>query len=348
MVSVFLRILEYYEGILFLTTNKVGLIDEAFKSRIHMALFYPWLDEAQTQRIWSTFIRRAQEAQQNLEINEREILDFAREHLQKQVQSPYGQGPDKTAPGWNGRQIKNAFMSAIAIAQYEAKEKQLKSGATGPPQIVLTRAHFSTVARASEQFEEYLWKVHHLNSASKLAEKNKIRYDMYQPNVSGFGAESNMGHHASQIPQPYPGAVRPVTPAQQQLNYQMRVPHQSQALGQQYGQVMMQPQMASPQPLAPNMYAQGQLQPPMMHQPVPQQWAQSTQSYIPPQQSPQFPQQQQAQAQVQGTHAAAQPVGQGQQQFAPEQGREPLNATMGQQQQSFQQQSTFTAPGTMH
>lgn len=36
LVSVFLRVLEYYAGILFLTTNRVGTFDEAFKSRIHM------------------------------------------------------------------------------------------------------------------------------------------------------------------------------------------------------------------------------------------------------------------------------------------------------------------------
>jgi SpoVK/Ycf46/Vps4 family AAA+-type ATPase len=39
MVSVFLRVLEFYSGILFLTTNRVGTIDEAFKSRIHISLY---------------------------------------------------------------------------------------------------------------------------------------------------------------------------------------------------------------------------------------------------------------------------------------------------------------------
>ena len=34
LVSVFLRILEYYDGILILTSNRVGTFDEAFKSRI--------------------------------------------------------------------------------------------------------------------------------------------------------------------------------------------------------------------------------------------------------------------------------------------------------------------------
>ena len=34
LVSVFLRVLEYYEGILILTSNRVGIFDEAFMSRV--------------------------------------------------------------------------------------------------------------------------------------------------------------------------------------------------------------------------------------------------------------------------------------------------------------------------
>lgn len=45
LVSVFLRVLEYFTGMLFLTTNRVGAFDEAFKSRIHISLYYPPLGE---------------------------------------------------------------------------------------------------------------------------------------------------------------------------------------------------------------------------------------------------------------------------------------------------------------
>lgn len=34
-------VLKYYNGILFLTTNRVGTLDEAFKSRVHLSLYYP-------------------------------------------------------------------------------------------------------------------------------------------------------------------------------------------------------------------------------------------------------------------------------------------------------------------
>lgn len=43
IVSVFLRMLEYYKGLLFLTTNRVGAFDEAFKSRVHISLFCKYL-----------------------------------------------------------------------------------------------------------------------------------------------------------------------------------------------------------------------------------------------------------------------------------------------------------------
>ena len=41
LVSVFLRALEYYSGLLFLTTNRVGTTDEAFRFRVHLILYYP-------------------------------------------------------------------------------------------------------------------------------------------------------------------------------------------------------------------------------------------------------------------------------------------------------------------
>jgi SpoVK/Ycf46/Vps4 family AAA+-type ATPase len=39
IVVLFLRILDYYSGILIMTTNRVGIIDEGFISRIHLSLY---------------------------------------------------------------------------------------------------------------------------------------------------------------------------------------------------------------------------------------------------------------------------------------------------------------------
>ncbi|KAF7589089.1 hypothetical protein BBP40_004794 [Aspergillus hancockii] len=46
LVSIFLRLLEYYEGILFLTTNRADHIDPAFESRIHVSIRYSELTTA--------------------------------------------------------------------------------------------------------------------------------------------------------------------------------------------------------------------------------------------------------------------------------------------------------------
>jgi hypothetical protein len=40
LVSVFLRELEYYQGIIFLTANRVRTFGEVFQSRIHLQLMY--------------------------------------------------------------------------------------------------------------------------------------------------------------------------------------------------------------------------------------------------------------------------------------------------------------------
>jgi len=45
LVSIFLRTLEYFTGILILTTNRVATFDQAFRSRIHISLGLPALDQ---------------------------------------------------------------------------------------------------------------------------------------------------------------------------------------------------------------------------------------------------------------------------------------------------------------
>jgi nucleoside-triphosphatase THEP1 len=52
MVGVFLRLLERYDGVMFLTTNRENTIDEAFKSRISVSLKYDYLTKEQRNAIW--------------------------------------------------------------------------------------------------------------------------------------------------------------------------------------------------------------------------------------------------------------------------------------------------------
>lgn len=59
LVSIFLRHMEYFQGILMLTTNRVEEHDAAFESRVHITLHYPELDEQARREVWHTFLGRA-------------------------------------------------------------------------------------------------------------------------------------------------------------------------------------------------------------------------------------------------------------------------------------------------
>ncbi|KAI8286295.1 hypothetical protein K4K60_000609 [Colletotrichum sp. SAR11_57] len=56
IVSVFLRLLEYYKGVMLLTTNRVEAFDPAFESRIHLTINYPALDFDSRLHVWKVFI----------------------------------------------------------------------------------------------------------------------------------------------------------------------------------------------------------------------------------------------------------------------------------------------------
>ncbi|KAL4735138.1 P-loop containing nucleoside triphosphate hydrolase protein [Aspergillus similis] len=96
LVSIFLRLLEYYEGILFLTTNRAEQMDPAFESRIHISIRYPELNEVSRRQIWSQFLSRPNTAR----FSDEELDQLAKLEL-------------------NGRQIKNVVRTAHLLAQEE-------------------------------------------------------------------------------------------------------------------------------------------------------------------------------------------------------------------------------------
>ncbi|MCJ1438851.1 hypothetical protein MMC27_008241 [Xylographa pallens] len=145
IVSVFLRVLEYYSGILFLTTNRIGTIDPAFKSRIHMSLYYPSLDRDATREIWTWHIKNVVKNKKDITVDKKEIFKFALAHFAELEE-------EKVV--WNGRQIRNAFQTAVALAEYDAFKINEKYKAEEKPH--LKAAHFEQVAKASKDFDKYL------------------------------------------------------------------------------------------------------------------------------------------------------------------------------------------------
>jgi hypothetical protein len=83
IVGCFLRLLDYYQGILFLTTNRADVLDHAVMSRVMLKLLYPELDQPARTAIWRTMFEAA-----GLELAENAFAELAQAKV-------------------NGRQIRN-------------------------------------------------------------------------------------------------------------------------------------------------------------------------------------------------------------------------------------------------
>jgi hypothetical protein len=59
IVGIFLRLLDYYQGILFLTTNRADVLDHAVLSRVMLKLRYPDLDQEARSNVWRTMLNAA-------------------------------------------------------------------------------------------------------------------------------------------------------------------------------------------------------------------------------------------------------------------------------------------------
>ncbi|KAL3451638.1 hypothetical protein BJX65DRAFT_304231 [Aspergillus insuetus] len=102
LVSIFLRLLEYFQGILFLTTNRVETFDDAFQSRIHVALRYGDLTTKAKRSVWKMFLEKVQamDGVQTATFTDKDYDLLSRHNL-------------------NGRQIKNSVRTAQALAVNE-------------------------------------------------------------------------------------------------------------------------------------------------------------------------------------------------------------------------------------
>ncbi|KAI9791932.1 MAG: hypothetical protein M1835_008168 [Candelina submexicana] len=120
LVSVFLRTLEYYRGIMILTTNRVKDIDDAVQSRISVALHYGPLGLDTRKTIWESFLKKAATAKGRAEYTSVD-LDWL---SSKEV---------------NGRQIKNMIATAHALAVSEM--------------VPLSRSQLEVVVSLDEEFQ---------------------------------------------------------------------------------------------------------------------------------------------------------------------------------------------------
>ncbi|POS79111.1 hypothetical protein DHEL01_v202504 [Diaporthe helianthi] len=134
-----------------------GVLDEAVKSRVHLALKYDHLNLPQTEALFEFNMQRLKEIEdkkgsidrqfRKLHPRKKKILTFAREHYEKSM-AKQGVGQ------WNGRQIRNAFLIAAYLAHYgdgeeegEAEDDEL--------QKQLGRTHFEKVDKTTLLCDQY-------------------------------------------------------------------------------------------------------------------------------------------------------------------------------------------------
>lgn len=121
-----LRVLEYYQGILILTTNQIAQFDVAVLSRIHIAIEYTSLNRDQQERIFNTFLDPLDKA--GLIESYQDITDW----LEESVYSSHN---------LDGRQIRNIITSALGLARANGDN-------------MLKKAHLQPIFKNTNMFKQ--------------------------------------------------------------------------------------------------------------------------------------------------------------------------------------------------
>jgi hypothetical protein len=98
MVSVFLRLLERHQGVMFLTTNRMEHMDEAFRSRISAVVEYKALDKSKRHKVWNNLLNAA-----SIKLSDEVINKLCDVEM-------------------NGRQIKNVIRMSQCLAKENTSE----------------------------------------------------------------------------------------------------------------------------------------------------------------------------------------------------------------------------------
>ena len=125
--AVLLRVLEYHDGILILTTNRLRNFDIAVQSRVNLAIKYNSLSDEQKKTIYRNFVNQ---------LNEENADD--KEDLLRFVEDTKDESPFRLL---NERQIRNVLFSAASLAHAEPDKR-------------LRREHIEKILRETIKFQQ--------------------------------------------------------------------------------------------------------------------------------------------------------------------------------------------------
>ncbi|KAG4254025.1 hypothetical protein FPRO03_06365 [Fusarium proliferatum] len=119
LVSIFLRELEYYRGIIFLTTNLYHTIDTAFRSRVSLHLLFKSLTREARETVWRKFLQRLPESNR--------ITDVTDESTATGSTTPRNDGTEGDAEGeitatYHDKPLDDEDIAELSLWQLNGRE----------------------------------------------------------------------------------------------------------------------------------------------------------------------------------------------------------------------------------
>ncbi|KAF1352514.1 hypothetical protein BDV97DRAFT_349644 [Delphinella strobiligena] len=167
--------MEYFGGLLFLTPNRVGFIDEAFISRVHVIIGFEKLGPFRRRDIWQTFLDKLERER----AGKMRVGNSAKN---------FCLGDEMNAMDWNGREIRNALQTAIALAEYDERERP---GEQEGREVVVESENFKKVMSMSKSFHAYLDSVRR-DTESDRAKQFYGRNDYFRQQAQGIAQAQNV------------------------------------------------------------------------------------------------------------------------------------------------------------
>jgi SpoVK/Ycf46/Vps4 family AAA+-type ATPase len=115
LVSIFLRELEYFRGIIFLTTNLYHTIDTAFRSRVSLHLLFQSLSREARETVWRKFLQRLPENNRFTDVTDESSTT-------PQNASTNENGEDEISTSYDDKPLDDEDMKELSLWQLNGRE----------------------------------------------------------------------------------------------------------------------------------------------------------------------------------------------------------------------------------
>jgi len=165
--TVFLRTMEYYKGVLFLTTNRPGHIDGSFISRITYPIAYPHLSAEPKGKIVQKFVNKFEES--GTIVVEQAAVRYLTTNCKE----------------LNGRQVRNVLQNAVASAEIKLRAERRFAAKIGreessiPKIVTVNIRHVKAAVERQSGFQEYLRDLRGRDEVARA--RNKHDYPVLAP-----------------------------------------------------------------------------------------------------------------------------------------------------------------------